>query len=153
MRLSPYPPIPQDPEASRKPELGELASFLGRADPWYESTVNTLCPAILKLAEMVGAARREGREGGEGREEGREWREWKGEGRRSVIGRKEDGDILKSSEEEGGGVRRRAQLGMSAAPDLSQPHGISFSSHRGWALMSLGAVVTIPTPPFHRPGS
>ncbi|GAB1296262.1 Phosphoinositide 3-kinase regulatory subunit 6 [Apodemus speciosus] len=42
----------QDPEASRKPELGELASFLGRVDPWYESTVNTLCPAILKLAEM-----------------------------------------------------------------------------------------------------
>ncbi|XP_037056607.1 phosphoinositide 3-kinase regulatory subunit 6 isoform X1 [Peromyscus leucopus] len=49
-----YIPVlaPQDPEASRKPELGELASFLGRADPWYESTVNTLCPAILKLAEM-----------------------------------------------------------------------------------------------------
>nr|XP_044987860.1 phosphoinositide 3-kinase regulatory subunit 6 [Jaculus jaculus] len=43
---------PQDPAASKKPELGELASFLGRADPWYESTVNTLCPAILKLAEM-----------------------------------------------------------------------------------------------------
>ncbi|XP_028636034.1 phosphoinositide 3-kinase regulatory subunit 6 isoform X1 [Grammomys surdaster] len=42
----------QDPETSRKPELGELASFLGRVDPWYESTVNTLCPAILKLAEM-----------------------------------------------------------------------------------------------------
>ncbi|XP_035304146.1 phosphoinositide 3-kinase regulatory subunit 6 isoform X3 [Cricetulus griseus] len=43
---------PQNPEVSGKPELGELASFLGRADPWYESTVNTLCPAILKLAEM-----------------------------------------------------------------------------------------------------
>ncbi|XP_052051803.1 phosphoinositide 3-kinase regulatory subunit 6 isoform X3 [Apodemus sylvaticus] len=43
----------QDPEASRKSELGELASFLGRVDPWYESTVNTLCPAILKLAEMI----------------------------------------------------------------------------------------------------
>ncbi|XP_005349884.1 phosphoinositide 3-kinase regulatory subunit 6 [Microtus ochrogaster] len=49
-----YIPVlaPQNTEASRKPELGELASFLGRADPWYESTVNTLCPAILKLAEM-----------------------------------------------------------------------------------------------------
>ncbi|XP_051023854.1 phosphoinositide 3-kinase regulatory subunit 6 [Acomys russatus] len=49
-----YIPVlaPQDPEASGKPELGELASFLGQADPWYESTVNTLCPAILKLAEM-----------------------------------------------------------------------------------------------------
>ncbi|XP_051036297.1 phosphoinositide 3-kinase regulatory subunit 6 isoform X3 [Phodopus roborovskii] len=49
-----YIPVltPQDPEVSGKPELGELASFLGQADPWYESTVNTLCPAILKLAEM-----------------------------------------------------------------------------------------------------
>ncbi|XP_055450265.1 phosphoinositide 3-kinase regulatory subunit 6 [Psammomys obesus] len=49
-----YIPVlpPQDPEASRKAELGEMASFLGRADPWYESTINTLCPAILKLAEM-----------------------------------------------------------------------------------------------------
>ncbi|KAL6064946.1 hypothetical protein STEG23_026970 [Scotinomys teguina] len=58
-----YIPVlaPQDPEASRKPELGELASFLGRADPWYESTVNTLCPAILKLAEMVGGARKRGK--------------------------------------------------------------------------------------------
>ncbi|KAK2496967.1 hypothetical protein MC885_007130, partial [Smutsia gigantea] len=36
----------------RHSELGELAAFLGRADPWYESIVNTLCPAIHKLAEM-----------------------------------------------------------------------------------------------------
>lgn len=92
MCLSLYSPNSQNSEASRKPELGELASFLGRADPWYESTVNTLCPAILKLAEMVGAARREGeREGGEGEEEGGEGgREGggKGEGRRSVRGMK-----------------------------------------------------------------
>ncbi|XP_023579252.1 phosphoinositide 3-kinase regulatory subunit 6 isoform X2 [Octodon degus] len=49
-----YIPVlaPQDPTASRPPELGELATFLGRADPWYESTVNTLCSAIHKLAEM-----------------------------------------------------------------------------------------------------
>ncbi|KAB0401787.1 hypothetical protein E2I00_020000 [Balaenoptera physalus] len=40
------------PTASRHSELGELAAFLGRADPWYESVVNTLCPAIRKLAEM-----------------------------------------------------------------------------------------------------
>ncbi|XP_070419502.1 phosphoinositide 3-kinase regulatory subunit 6 isoform X4 [Equus przewalskii] len=40
------------PAASRQPELGELAAFLGRADPWYQNTVNTLCPAIHKLAEM-----------------------------------------------------------------------------------------------------
>ncbi|XP_012868567.1 PREDICTED: LOW QUALITY PROTEIN: phosphoinositide 3-kinase regulatory subunit 6 [Dipodomys ordii] len=49
-----YIPVlaPQDPTASRQPELGDLATFLGRADPWYQSTVNTLCPAIHKLAEM-----------------------------------------------------------------------------------------------------
>ncbi|XP_010613269.1 phosphoinositide 3-kinase regulatory subunit 6 [Fukomys damarensis] len=49
-----YIPVlaPQEPAASRSPELGELATFLGRADPWYESTVNTLCSAIHKLAEM-----------------------------------------------------------------------------------------------------
>uniref|UniRef100_A0A2K6GHV1 Phosphoinositide-3-kinase regulatory subunit 6 n=1 Tax=Propithecus coquereli TaxID=379532 RepID=A0A2K6GHV1_PROCO len=49
-----YIPVlaPEEPAASRQPELGELAAFLGRADPWYESTVNTLCPAIHKLAEM-----------------------------------------------------------------------------------------------------
>ncbi|XP_031513226.1 phosphoinositide 3-kinase regulatory subunit 6 isoform X2 [Papio anubis] len=45
-------PFPQKPAASRQPELGELATFLGRADPWYQSNVNTLCPAIHKLAEM-----------------------------------------------------------------------------------------------------
>jgi hypothetical protein len=44
-------------------ELRELATFLGRADPWYQNTVNTLCPAIHKLAEMVGAASVRGGEG------------------------------------------------------------------------------------------
>ncbi|XP_037665454.1 phosphoinositide 3-kinase regulatory subunit 6 isoform X2 [Choloepus didactylus] len=43
---------PEAPSAPREPELGELAAFLGRADPWYENTVNTLCPAIHKLAAM-----------------------------------------------------------------------------------------------------
>nr|XP_012313003.1 phosphoinositide 3-kinase regulatory subunit 6 isoform X2 [Aotus nancymaae] len=49
-----YIPVlaPEKPAASRQPELGELAAFLGRVDPWYQSTVNTLCPAIHKLAEM-----------------------------------------------------------------------------------------------------
>ncbi|XP_026986840.1 phosphoinositide 3-kinase regulatory subunit 6 isoform X3 [Sagmatias obliquidens] len=42
----------EKPTASRRSELGEVAAFLGRADPWYESIVNTLCPAIHKLAEM-----------------------------------------------------------------------------------------------------
>nr|XP_031531873.1 LOW QUALITY PROTEIN: phosphoinositide 3-kinase regulatory subunit 6 [Vicugna pacos] len=49
-----YIPVlaPEKPAASRHLELGELATFLGRADPWYENTINTLCPAIHKLAEM-----------------------------------------------------------------------------------------------------
>ncbi|XP_077748794.1 phosphoinositide 3-kinase regulatory subunit 6 isoform X1 [Canis aureus] len=49
-----YIPVlaPEKPASCRHSELRELATFLGRADPWYESTVNTLCPAIHKLAEM-----------------------------------------------------------------------------------------------------
>uniref|UniRef100_A0A2K6TWV7 Phosphoinositide-3-kinase regulatory subunit 6 n=1 Tax=Saimiri boliviensis boliviensis TaxID=39432 RepID=A0A2K6TWV7_SAIBB len=49
-----YIPVlaPEKPAASRQTELGELAAFLGRVDPWYQSTINTLCPAIHKLAEM-----------------------------------------------------------------------------------------------------
>ncbi|XP_006761782.1 PREDICTED: phosphoinositide 3-kinase regulatory subunit 6 [Myotis davidii] len=49
-----YIPVltPEKRASSWHLELGELAAFLGRADPWYESTVNTLCPAIQKLAEM-----------------------------------------------------------------------------------------------------
>ncbi|XP_051681149.2 phosphoinositide 3-kinase regulatory subunit 6 isoform X2 [Oryctolagus cuniculus] len=52
-----YIPVlgPQQSTTSGQLELGELAElavFLGRADPWYESTVNTLCAAIHKLAEM-----------------------------------------------------------------------------------------------------
>ncbi|XP_063485532.1 phosphoinositide 3-kinase regulatory subunit 6 isoform X10 [Symphalangus syndactylus] len=49
-----YIPVlaPEKPAASRQQELGELATFLGRVDPWYQSNVNTLCPAIHKLAEM-----------------------------------------------------------------------------------------------------
>lgn len=53
-------PCPQESAAARQLELGELtelAAFLGRVDPWYESTVNTLCAAIHKLAQMVGAVR------------------------------------------------------------------------------------------------
>uniref|UniRef100_A0A8C9JW65 Phosphoinositide-3-kinase regulatory subunit 6 n=1 Tax=Panthera tigris altaica TaxID=74533 RepID=A0A8C9JW65_PANTA len=49
-----YIPVlaPEKQASCRHSELRELATFLGRADPWYESTVNTLCPAIHKLAEM-----------------------------------------------------------------------------------------------------
>ncbi|XP_016158338.1 PREDICTED: phosphoinositide 3-kinase regulatory subunit 6 isoform X2 [Ficedula albicollis] len=36
-----------DPE-----ELCEVAGYLGRADPWYESNINTLCHMIPKLANM-----------------------------------------------------------------------------------------------------
>ncbi|XP_040485953.1 phosphoinositide 3-kinase regulatory subunit 6 [Ursus maritimus] len=49
-----YVPVlaPEEPASCRHSELRELATFLGRADPWYQNTVNTLCPAIHKLAEM-----------------------------------------------------------------------------------------------------
>ncbi|XP_027424087.1 phosphoinositide 3-kinase regulatory subunit 6 isoform X2 [Zalophus californianus] len=49
-----YIPVlaPEELPSCRHSELRELATFLGRADPWYQSTVNTLCPAIHKLAEM-----------------------------------------------------------------------------------------------------
>lgn len=57
---------PQKRASSQHLELGELAAFLGRVDPWYESTVNTLCSAIQKLAEMVGARRASRVEGGIG---------------------------------------------------------------------------------------
>lgn len=33
-------------------ELCEVAGYLGRADPWYESNINTLCHMIPKLATM-----------------------------------------------------------------------------------------------------
>ncbi|NWV67702.1 PI3R6 kinase, partial [Malurus elegans] len=33
-------------------ELCEVAGYLGRADPWYESNINTLCHVIPKLATM-----------------------------------------------------------------------------------------------------
>ncbi|XP_010841326.1 PREDICTED: phosphoinositide 3-kinase regulatory subunit 6 isoform X3 [Bison bison bison] len=43
---------PETSAASRRSELGELAAFLGRADPWYEGIVNSLWATIHKLAEM-----------------------------------------------------------------------------------------------------
>ncbi|XP_032136197.1 phosphoinositide 3-kinase regulatory subunit 6 isoform X2 [Sapajus apella] len=52
LQLYYIPVLAPEPAASRQPELGELAAFLGRVDPWYQSTINTLCPAIHKLAEM-----------------------------------------------------------------------------------------------------
>nr|XP_013808634.1 PREDICTED: phosphoinositide 3-kinase regulatory subunit 6 [Apteryx mantelli mantelli] len=39
------------PAAGRE-ELCEVAGYLGRADPWYESNINTLCHMIPKLATM-----------------------------------------------------------------------------------------------------
>uniref|UniRef100_A0A8D0GMY4 Phosphoinositide-3-kinase regulatory subunit 6 n=1 Tax=Sphenodon punctatus TaxID=8508 RepID=A0A8D0GMY4_SPHPU len=33
-------------------ELCELAGYLGKADPWYQSNINTLCHMIPKLATM-----------------------------------------------------------------------------------------------------
>ncbi|NXK49913.1 PI3R6 kinase, partial [Chauna torquata] len=38
--------------ATSHEELCEVAGYLGRADPWYESNINTLCHMIPKLAAM-----------------------------------------------------------------------------------------------------
>ncbi|XP_062447684.1 phosphoinositide 3-kinase regulatory subunit 6 isoform X2 [Rhea pennata] len=38
--------------ATSREELCEVARYLGRADPWYESNINTLCHMIPKLATM-----------------------------------------------------------------------------------------------------
>lgn len=45
--------LPQDQAATGQEELCEVAAYLGRADPWYESNINTLCHMIPKLATMV----------------------------------------------------------------------------------------------------
>ncbi|XP_032129535.1 phosphoinositide 3-kinase regulatory subunit 6-like isoform X2 [Sapajus apella] len=70
LQLYYIPVLAPEPAASRQPELGELAAFLGRVDPWYQSTINTLCPAIHKLAEMVGEGEVPRRERGRGMESG-----------------------------------------------------------------------------------
>ncbi|NWT04643.1 PI3R6 kinase, partial [Mionectes macconnelli] len=41
-----------DHPSSSHEELCEVAGYLGRADPWYESNINTLCHMIPKLATM-----------------------------------------------------------------------------------------------------
>ncbi|KGL89167.1 Phosphoinositide 3-kinase regulatory subunit 6, partial [Charadrius vociferus] len=41
-----------DHTTSGQEELCEVAGYLGRADPWYESNINTLCHMIPKLATM-----------------------------------------------------------------------------------------------------
>ncbi|NXT34047.1 PI3R6 kinase, partial [Pelecanoides urinatrix] len=41
-----------DHVATGQEELCEVAGYLGRADPWYESNINTLCHMIPKLATM-----------------------------------------------------------------------------------------------------
>ncbi|XP_063265363.1 phosphoinositide 3-kinase regulatory subunit 6 isoform X2 [Prinia subflava] len=50
------PVVPGQPSAAADPagpeELCEVARYLGRADPWYESNINTLCHMIPKLATM-----------------------------------------------------------------------------------------------------
>ncbi|NWX37598.1 PI3R6 kinase, partial [Notiomystis cincta] len=51
----PVLPGPPHPSAAAHPgpeELCEVAGYLGRADPWYESNINTLCHMIPKLATM-----------------------------------------------------------------------------------------------------
>uniref|UniRef100_A0A8B9SZ51 Phosphoinositide-3-kinase regulatory subunit 6 n=1 Tax=Anas platyrhynchos TaxID=8839 RepID=A0A8B9SZ51_ANAPL len=44
--------IPVTHAAAGPEELCEVAGYLGRADPWYESNINTLCHMIPKLATM-----------------------------------------------------------------------------------------------------
>ncbi|NXY38933.1 PI3R6 kinase, partial [Pomatorhinus ruficollis] len=50
------PVVPGQPSAAADhagpEELCEVAGYLGRADPWYESNINTLCHMIPKLATM-----------------------------------------------------------------------------------------------------
>ncbi|NWR08117.1 PI3R6 kinase, partial [Paradoxornis webbianus] len=47
------PVVPgQPPEHPGPEELCEVAGYLGRADPWYESNIHTLCHMIPKLATM-----------------------------------------------------------------------------------------------------
>ncbi|NXC38338.1 PI3R6 kinase, partial [Penelope pileata] len=45
-------PSALSPTAASPEELCEVAGYLGRADPWYESNINTLCHMIPKLATM-----------------------------------------------------------------------------------------------------
>ncbi|XP_066470919.1 phosphoinositide 3-kinase regulatory subunit 6 isoform X2 [Tiliqua scincoides] len=50
-----YVPVVEEPPAYALPDQSEpceLAAYLGRADPWYESNINTLCHMIPKLATM-----------------------------------------------------------------------------------------------------
>ncbi|XP_053232155.1 phosphoinositide 3-kinase regulatory subunit 6 isoform X1 [Podarcis raffonei] len=56
-----YVPVVEEQPTSSPTEEGalpdqtepcELAAYLGRADPWYESNINTLCHMIPKLATM-----------------------------------------------------------------------------------------------------
>ncbi|XP_066421751.1 phosphoinositide 3-kinase regulatory subunit 6 isoform X2 [Molothrus aeneus] len=49
----PAQPQPSAAEHAGPEELCEVAGYLGRADPWYESNINTLCHMIPKLATMV----------------------------------------------------------------------------------------------------
>ncbi|NWR92396.1 PI3R6 kinase, partial [Furnarius figulus] len=42
----------EDHTATGHQELCEVAGYLGRADPWYESNINALCHMIPKLAAM-----------------------------------------------------------------------------------------------------
>ncbi|XP_059720676.1 phosphoinositide 3-kinase regulatory subunit 6 isoform X2 [Haemorhous mexicanus] len=56
------PVVPGQPQPSAAAEhagpeeLCEVAGYLGRADPWYESNINTLCHMIPRLATMPSRA-------------------------------------------------------------------------------------------------
>ncbi|NXQ37961.1 PI3R6 kinase, partial [Catharus fuscescens] len=55
LQLYHIPVLPEQPhpaDHAGPEELCEVAGYLGRADPWYESNINTLCHMIPKLATM-----------------------------------------------------------------------------------------------------
>uniref|UniRef100_A0A8C3Y4U0 Phosphoinositide-3-kinase regulatory subunit 6 n=1 Tax=Catharus ustulatus TaxID=91951 RepID=A0A8C3Y4U0_CATUS len=54
LQLYHIPVLPEQPH----PELCEVAGYLGRADAWYESNINTLCHMIPKLATMPSSSSR-----------------------------------------------------------------------------------------------
>uniref|UniRef100_A0A8C3URA4 Phosphoinositide-3-kinase regulatory subunit 6 n=1 Tax=Catharus ustulatus TaxID=91951 RepID=A0A8C3URA4_CATUS len=57
LQLYHIPVLPEQPHPAVS-ELCEVAGYLGRADAWYESNINTLCHMIPKLATMPSSSSR-----------------------------------------------------------------------------------------------
>ncbi|XP_032933007.1 phosphoinositide 3-kinase regulatory subunit 6 isoform X2 [Catharus ustulatus] len=61
LQLYHIPVLPEQPhpaDHAGPEELCEVAGYLGRADAWYESNINTLCHMIPKLATMPSSSSR-----------------------------------------------------------------------------------------------